>query len=108
MEVTLVVESSESPEPRDDVLYPHLIVRETLVFSALLRLVRTMTQAKKVAEAERLIGELGLEKCTDSIMGSVRGSEAMDYFAGAGFSSRFPVNPADFMLDLAWTAVIKH
>ncbi|KAJ0976924.1 hypothetical protein J5N97_012398 [Dioscorea zingiberensis] len=176
--------------PQDDVLYPHLTVRETLVFSALLRLPRTMTRAEKVAAAERVIGELGLEKCADSIVGSAyvrgvsggerrrvsigkevlvdpsvlildeptsgldstaaqrvvlalsasareggrtvvaavhqpssqayqafdsvlllsaegrcvyfgRGCEAMDYFAGAGFSPRFPVNPADFMLDLA-------
>lgn len=173
--------------PQDDVLYPHLTVRETLVFCALLRLPAALPRAEKVRAAEEVMAELGLSKCENTIVGNsfVRGvsggerkrvsighemlinpsllildeptsgldstaahrvvatlaglarkgktvvasvhqpssrvyqmfdkvlllaegrclyfgygRDAMDYFASVGFSPRFPVNPADFMLDL--------
>ncbi|MQL94627.1 hypothetical protein Taro_027297 [Colocasia esculenta] len=173
---------------QDDVLYPHLTVKETLVFCAQLRLPRTLSREEKVAAAEAVIEELGLGKCENTIIGNSfvrgvsggerkrvsighemlvnpslllldeptsgldstaahrlvatlvglaqkgktvvtsmhqpssrvyqmfdavlllaegnclyfgRGCDAMDYFASVGFSPRFPVNPADFMLDLA-------
>ena len=172
---------------QDDVLYPHLTVRETLVFCALLRLPAGLTTAEKVKAAEEVISELGLTKCENTVVGNglVRGvsggerkrvsighemlvnpdllildeptsgldstaamrvvgslsglakkgktvvasmhqpssmvyqmfhkvlllaegrclyfgpgREAMDYFASLGFSPRFLVNPADFILDL--------
>lgn len=173
---------------QDDVLYPHLTVRETLVFCALLRLPQKLTRKEKVSVAESVILELGLGKCEDTIIGNsfVRGvsggerkrvsiahemlvnpsllvldeptsgldstaayrlvtalgavvrngrtvvlsvhqpssrvyqmfdkvlllsegkclyfgrrSEAVQYFESAGFSPTFPMNPADFLLDLA-------
>ncbi|KAI4320169.1 hypothetical protein MLD38_033675 [Melastoma candidum] len=173
---------------QDDVLYPHLTVRETLVFCALLRLPQKLTTEEKVSVAESVISELGLSKCEDTIIGNsfVRGvsggerkrvsiahemlmnpsllvldeptsgldstaayrlvmalgsvahkgrtvvlsvhqpssrvyqmfdkvlllsegkclyfgrsSEAVQYFESVGFSPAFPMNPADFLLDLA-------
>lgn len=173
---------------QDDVLYPHLTVRETLVFCALLRLPRTLTRAEKAAAAEAAITELGLSKCADTIIGNSfirgvsggerkrvciahemlmspsllildeptsgldstaahrlmatleavaqrgrtvvtsvhqpssriyqmfksvlvlsegrclyygKGSEALPYFDSLGFLPAFPMNPADFLLDLA-------
>jgi len=55
---------------QDDVLYPHLTVRETLVYAALLRLPSsTFTRAQKIQRAEETITELGLEKCMDTVIG---------------------------------------
>ena len=55
---------------QDDVLYPHLTVLETLVFTALLRLPNSITKEKKVEHAKSVIDQLGLTKCKDSIVGS--------------------------------------
>ncbi|CAL5200833.1 unnamed protein product [Lathyrus oleraceus] len=55
---------------QDDVLYPHLTVTETLVFTALLRLPNTLTKQAKVALAKNVIDQLGLTKCEDSIVGN--------------------------------------
>ncbi|KAG8386288.1 hypothetical protein BUALT_Bualt03G0133500 [Buddleja alternifolia] len=54
---------------QDDVLYPHLTVTETLVYTALLRLPNTLTKQEKVQHAEAVMTELGLAKCRDSIIG---------------------------------------
>ncbi|KAF9588792.1 hypothetical protein IFM89_015716 [Coptis chinensis] len=54
---------------QDDVLYPHLSVTETLVYTALLRLPNTVTKEEKVAHAEEVLTQLGLEKCKNSIIG---------------------------------------
>lgn len=173
---------------QDDILYPHLTVRETLVFCSMLRLPRTLPRAAKVAAAESAIAELGLRKCEDTIIGNSfirgvsggerkrvsiahemlvdpallildeptsgldstaahrlvgtlgslakkgktvvtsvhqpssrvyqmfdrvlvlsegyclyygKGTDAMRYFESVGFAPSFPVNPADFLLDLA-------
>lgn len=55
---------------QDDVLYPHLTVTETLVFTALLRLHNGVTKEEKVVHAKAVIDQLGLTKCKDSIVGS--------------------------------------
>ncbi|XP_015884993.3 ABC transporter G family member 25 isoform X2 [Ziziphus jujuba] len=173
---------------QDDVLYPHLTVRETLIFCSLLRLPRTLSKKEKISVAESVISELGLEKCENTIIGNsfIRGvsggerkrvsiahemlvnpsllildeptsgldstaahrlvttlgllaqkgktivtsmhqpssrvyqmfnsvlvlsegrclfsgkaNEAMAYFESVGYSPSFPMNPADFLLDLA-------
>ncbi|GAV82979.1 ABC_tran domain-containing protein/ABC2_membrane domain-containing protein [Cephalotus follicularis] len=52
-----------------DVLYPHLTVTETLVFSALLRLPNSLTNQEKIMHAEAVITQLGLTKCKNSIIG---------------------------------------
>ncbi|CAN4119636.1 unnamed protein product [Withania somnifera] len=173
---------------QDDVLYPHLTVRETLIFCALLRLPNSLNRKEKIAMTDSVINELGLNKCEDTIIGNSfirgvsggerkrvslahemlinpsllildeptsgldataaqrlvstlgslaqkgktiitsvhqpssrvyqmfnsvlvlsegrclyfgKGSEAMNYFESVGFSPSFPMNPADFLLDLA-------
>ncbi|WVY99419.1 hypothetical protein V8G54_025489 [Vigna mungo] len=55
---------------QDDVLYPHLTVLETLIFTALLRLPNSITKEKKVEHAKGVIDQLGLTSCKDSIVGS--------------------------------------
>lgn len=54
---------------QDDVLYPHLTVTETLVFTALLRLPNNLTKEDKIMQAEAVITQLGLTKCKNSIIG---------------------------------------
>ncbi|XP_011001789.1 PREDICTED: ABC transporter G family member 25-like [Populus euphratica] len=173
---------------QDDILYPHLTVRETLVFCSLLRLPKSLSKQDKTLVAESVISELGLAKCGNTIIGNGfirgisggerkrvsiahemlinpsllildeptsgldataayrllltlgtlaqkgktivtsmhqpssrvyqmfdsvlvlsegrclyfgKGSEAMAYFQSVGYSPSFPMNPADFLLDLA-------
>ncbi|WOL17303.1 hypothetical protein Cni_G26094 [Canna indica] len=76
--------SSSAPEERvilngatgrDDVLYPHLTVRETLVFCTMLWLLRKVAREEKVAVAEAVITELGCGSArTPSWAGSLAGS----------------------------------
>nr|XP_024379444.1 ABC transporter G family member 14-like isoform X3 [Physcomitrium patens] len=54
---------------QDDVLFPNLTVKETLVYAARLRLPDTYTREAKVQRAESIITELGLERCKDTIIG---------------------------------------
>ncbi|KAK1407086.1 hypothetical protein QVD17_38697 [Tagetes erecta] len=54
---------------QDDVLYPHLTVTETLVFTALLRLPNSLTTQQKITLAEDVINQLGLTRCKGSIVG---------------------------------------
>ncbi|XP_027149161.1 ABC transporter G family member 25 [Coffea eugenioides] len=173
---------------QDDVLYPHLTVRETLVFCSLLRLPNSLTKKEKISIADSVISELGLVKCENTIIGNSfirgisggerkrvsiahemlinpsllildeptsgldstaafrlvstlgslarkgktivtsvhqpssrvyqmfdsvlvlsegrsvyfgKGNDAMNYFESVGFAPSFPMNPADFLLDLA-------
>ncbi|CAL9079047.1 unnamed protein product [Musa textilis] len=173
---------------QDDVLYPHLTVTETLVYTALLRLPSTLSRQEKTARAEAVMAQLGLTACRSSIIGGPlvrgvsggerkrvsigqemlidpslllldeptsgldstiagrivstlwdltkggktvimtihqpssrlfymfhkvlllsdgnsiyfgKGSDAMDYFASVGYAPTVPMNPADFLLDLA-------
>ncbi|KAK1435671.1 hypothetical protein QVD17_01437 [Tagetes erecta] len=54
---------------QDDVLYPHLTVTETLVFTALLRLPKDFTSHEKVMHAEAVINQLRLTRCKNIIIG---------------------------------------
>lgn len=47
---------------QDDVLFPHLTVKETLTYAALLRLPKTLTREEKEKRAIDVIHELGLER----------------------------------------------
>lgn len=60
---------------QDDVLFPHLTVRETLTFAARLRLPNSLTRQEKEQRAADVICELGLERCQDTMIGGsfVRG-----------------------------------
>ncbi|XP_077243229.1 ABC-2 type transporter family protein [Tasmannia lanceolata] len=55
---------------QDDVLYPHLTVTETLVFTARLRLPNSLTKQDKATHAMSVITRLGLTRCKDNIIGS--------------------------------------
>ncbi|XP_027068477.2 ABC transporter G family member 22 isoform X2 [Coffea arabica] len=60
---------------QDDVLFPHLTVKETLTFAAQLRLPSILTKQQKEQRAVDVIYELGLERCQDTMIGGsfVRG-----------------------------------
>ncbi|OAE27713.1 hypothetical protein AXG93_4193s1130 [Marchantia polymorpha subsp. ruderalis] len=60
---------------QDDVLFPVLTVRETLVFAALLRLSPKMSHREKIRRADTVLRELGLDRCQNTIVGGpfVRG-----------------------------------
>ncbi|XP_073139196.1 ABC transporter G family member 9 isoform X2 [Henckelia pumila] len=85
---------------QDDALYPHLTVAETLVFTALLRLPRTLTKLEKVQQAEAVISQLGLTRCRDSIIGGpllrgVSGGERKRVSIG----QELLINPSLILLD---------
>jgi ABC-type multidrug transport system ATPase subunit len=54
----------------DDALLPSLTVRETLQFSARLRLPSFMTTQQKNQRAEEVLMKLGLKDCADNLIGS--------------------------------------
>jgi ABC-type multidrug transport system ATPase subunit len=54
----------------DDALLPSLTVRETLRFSAKLRLPSFMTTSQKNQRAEEVLMKLGLKDCADNLIGS--------------------------------------
>ncbi|KAJ1392752.1 P-loop containing nucleoside triphosphate hydrolase [Sesbania bispinosa] len=60
---------------QDDVLFPHLTVKETLTYAARLKLPNTLTKEQKEKRALDVIVELGLERCQDTMIGGsfVRG-----------------------------------
>ncbi|XP_074566526.1 ABC transporter G family member 14-like [Curcuma longa] len=58
---------------QDDVLYPHLTVTETLTFTALLRLPRTLSRAEKARQAQQVIADMGLGRVAHSMIGGARG-----------------------------------
>lgn len=85
---------------QDDVLYPHLTVIETLVFTALLRLPNTLTQAEKREQAEHVVAELGLGRCQNSMIGGplfrgISGGEKKRVSIG----QEMLVNPSLLLLD---------
>lgn len=85
---------------QDDVLYPHLTVTETLVFTALLRLPKTLTKQEKVVHAEAVITQLGLTRCKNSIVGGpllrgVSGGERKRVSVG----QEMLINPSVLFLD---------
>ncbi|KAF5780437.1 putative AAA+ ATPase domain, ABC transporter, G1 [Helianthus annuus] len=85
---------------QDDVLYPHLTVRETLIFCALLRLPKSLSRREKMEVADSVIAELGLCKCADTIIGNtfirgVSGGERKRVSIG----HEMLVNPSLLILD---------
>ncbi|XP_028768621.1 ABC transporter G family member 21 isoform X2 [Neltuma alba] len=87
---------------QDDVLYPHLTVLETLVFTALLRLPKSLTREEKVEQAEMVITELGLTRCRNTAVG---GGTALFRGVSGGERKRVSigqemlVNPSLLLLD---------
>nr|CAB3460020.1 unnamed protein product [Digitaria exilis] len=54
---------------QDDLLYPMLTVRETLLFAAEFRLPRALSPDKKRARVDALVDQLGLSRAADTIIG---------------------------------------
>ncbi|WVZ53916.1 hypothetical protein U9M48_004802 [Paspalum notatum var. saurae] len=81
---------------QDDVLHPHLTVRETLVFCAALRLPR----AAPKAAADAVIAELGLGGCADTVVGNafVRGVSGGER-KRVSIGHELLVNPSLLILD---------
>eukprot|EP00762_Andalucia_godoyi_P001164 ANDGO_02077.mRNA.1 ABC transporter G family member 27 len=55
---------------QEDILFSNLTVRETLLFTALLRLPYEMPHTEKIARVEEVISQLGLERVRNSIIGN--------------------------------------
>ncbi|XP_022766301.1 ABC transporter G family member 22-like [Durio zibethinus] len=55
---------------QDDVAFPHLTVKETLTYAALLRLPNNLTMQQKKERAMSVISDLGLERCQNTVVGS--------------------------------------
>ncbi|KAL2653768.1 hypothetical protein R1flu_021896 [Riccia fluitans] len=55
---------------QDDALFPMLTVRETLLFSARLRLPGNMAYEEKQMRVENMINQLGLKRCADTRVGN--------------------------------------
>ncbi|KAL6501818.1 ABC transporter G member 14 [Orobanche gracilis] len=85
---------------QDDVLYPHLTVFETLLFTALLRLPKSLSKEEKVTHADRVVVELGLTGCRDSMVGGaflrgISGGERKRVSIG----QEMLINPSLILLD---------
>ncbi|KAF8403415.1 hypothetical protein HHK36_011518 [Tetracentron sinense] len=85
---------------QDDVLFPHLSVRETLTYAALLLLPKTLTKQQKEERAMDVICELGLERCQDTMIGGsfvrgVSGGERKRVCIG----NEIIINPSVLFLD---------
>ncbi|KAK8954764.1 ABC transporter G family member 9 [Platanthera zijinensis] len=85
---------------QDDVLYPHLTVTETLVYTALLRLSNKLSRKEKVAQAETVISQLGLSDCRNNIIGGafVRGVSGGER-KRVSIGQEMLINPSLLLLD---------
>ncbi|XP_076921335.1 ABC transporter G family member 14-like isoform X2 [Bidens hawaiensis] len=85
---------------QDDVLYAHLTVTETLLFTAMLRLPNSISQDEKVEHVEQVIAELGLTRCKNSMIGGplfrgISGGEKKRVSIG----QEMLINPSLLLLD---------
>ncbi|XP_052176923.1 ABC transporter G family member 22 isoform X2 [Diospyros lotus] len=85
---------------QDDVLFPHLTVKETLTYAALLRLPMSLSKQEKEKRALDVIYELGLERCQDTMIGGsfvrgVSGGERKRVCIG----NEILINPSVLFLD---------
>ncbi|KAI3687268.1 hypothetical protein L1987_80962 [Smallanthus sonchifolius] len=85
---------------QDDVLYPHLTVTETLLFTAMLRLPTSLTRDEKVNHVDRVVSELGLTRCKNSMIGGplfrgISGGEKKRVSIG----QEMLINPSLLLLD---------
>ncbi|KAJ9554978.1 hypothetical protein OSB04_009592 [Centaurea solstitialis] len=85
---------------QDDVLFPHLTVKETIKYTALLRLSKTLTKQEKEKRAADVISELGLERCQDSMIGNsfVRGVSGGER-KRVSIGNEIIINPSLLFLD---------
>ncbi|WJZ92568.1 hypothetical protein VitviT2T_011555 [Vitis vinifera] len=85
---------------QDDVLFPHLTVRETLTYAARLRLPKTLTKQQKEKRAVDVIYELGLDRCQDTMIGGsfVRGVSGGER-KRVSIGNEIIINPSLLFLD---------
>ncbi|XP_074283056.1 ABC transporter G family member 14-like [Silene latifolia] len=85
---------------QDDVLYPHLTVFETLLFTALLRLPSSLAHEVKVGQVEHVITELGLARVRNSMIGGplVRGISGGER-KRVSIGQEMLINPSLILLD---------
>ncbi|CAL4995119.1 unnamed protein product [Urochloa decumbens] len=85
---------------QDDILHPHLTVRETLLYCAMLRLPTTTPLSTKASAADAVIAELGLTACADTIVGNafVRGVSGGER-KRVSIGHELLVNPSLLVLD---------
>ncbi|CAN6380787.1 unnamed protein product [Urochloa humidicola] len=85
---------------QDDVLHPHLTVRETLLYCAVLRLPKSAPTSTKSAAADAVIAELGLGACADTVVGNafVRGVSGGER-KRVSIGHELLVNPSLLVLD---------
>ncbi|CAL4985542.1 unnamed protein product [Urochloa decumbens] len=85
---------------QDDILHPHLTVRETLLYCAMLRLPRAAPLSTKASAADAVIAELGLTACADTIVGNafVRGVSGGER-KRVSIGHELLVNPSLLVLD---------
>lgn len=85
---------------QEDVLFPHLTVKETLRYAALLRLPNTLTKEQKEKRAIDVIYELGLERCQDTMIGGsfVRGVSGGER-RRVSIGNEILINPSLLFLD---------
>lgn len=60
---------------QEDIFFSHLTLKETLTYSAMLRLPDTMSRKEKQEKVEEIVDTLDIRKCLDTVIGSaeVRG-----------------------------------
>ncbi|KAI8016014.1 ABC transporter G family member 22 [Camellia lanceoleosa] len=85
---------------QDDIVFPHLTVKEALTYRPLLCLPNTSTQEQQKDRATHVITELGLERCEDTIIGGpfvkgISGSERKRLCIG----NEILINPSLLFLD---------
>lgn len=80
---------------QNDLFFGHLTVRDQLTYTAFLRLPSSLPKAQKVAEVDRIIKQLRLEKCADTPIYMVSGGERKRVNIG----SELLTDPAIILLD---------
>ncbi|KAK6925676.1 ABC transporter-like, ATP-binding domain [Dillenia turbinata] len=85
---------------QDDILFPHLTVSETLMYTALLRLPNSLTYNQKMQHVEQVITDLGLTRCRNSMIGGplfrgISGGEKKRVSIG----QEMLINPSLLLLD---------
>ncbi|KFK40221.1 hypothetical protein AALP_AA3G346400 [Arabis alpina] len=85
---------------QDDVLFPHLTVKETLTYAARLCLPKTLTRQQKEQRALDVMQELGLERCQDTMIGGafVRGVSGGER-KRVSIGNEIIINPSLLFLD---------